>query len=67
MINVSINGEDHYVEDNTTVAALLEALKISIVGVAVERNREIVPKSTHKDAVLKDGDVLEIVRMTGGG
>lgn len=67
MINITINGEDHYIEDDTTVSALLKALKIDTTGTAVERNREIVPKSTHKDALLKDGDILEIVRMTGGG
>ena len=66
-IKITINGEDHYVEDKTTVSTLLETLKIDTTGTAVERNREIVPKSTHKDTLLKDGDVLEIVRMTGGG
>lgn len=66
-IKITINGEERDIEANTTVAELLEGLKISIVGTAVERNREIVPKSTHGETVLNDGDVLEIVRMTGGG
>jgi len=35
--------------------------------VAVERNREIVPKSTFARVVLSDGDALEIVQFVGGG
>lgn len=36
-------------------------------GVAVERNREIVPKSEHAMTVLEDGDRLELVQFVGGG
>jgi thiamine biosynthesis protein ThiS len=35
--------------------------------VAVERNREIVPRSTLGDVQLAEGDVLEIVHFVGGG
>ncbi|MBE9528789.1 MAG: sulfur carrier protein ThiS, partial [Proteobacteria bacterium] len=42
-------------------------LDISTIGTAVELNREVVPKRTYAETVLKDGDVIEIIRMVGGG
>ena len=35
--------------------------------IAVERNEEIVPKSTYEQCILRDGDVVEIVSFVGGG
>ena len=36
-------------------------------GVAVARNRDVVPRNAYETTVLDDGDVLEVVRMVGGG
>lgn len=36
-------------------------------SVAVEKNEEIVPKSTYAETILKDGDVVEVVSFVGGG
>lgn len=55
------------VENGTTVAALLALLDIDAVGIAIELNREIVPKSQYLNTALKDNDILEVVRMAGGG
>lgn len=67
-MNVVINGEDHYdLPSGMTVAALLAYLKLPVKKIAVERNREIVPKSTFDTAVLADGDRLEIIHFIGGG
>lgn len=45
----------------------LEVQNYDITKIAVERNGEIVPKSTYKFVVLDDEDTLEIVRFVGGG
>lgn len=66
-MNVRINGEEKEISGDTTIEALLIALDIKPVGIAVEVNREIVPKRLHGVTPLKDGDAVEIVRMTGGG
>ncbi|MBI4949253.1 MAG: sulfur carrier protein ThiS [Deltaproteobacteria bacterium] len=66
-MRVRVNGEDKEAQNGSTLKALLEALDIRPESIAVEVNREIVPKRTWENAVLKDGDVIEIVRMTGGG
>ena len=66
-MRVKVNGEDREVPGDTTVAALLPMLGIEGGRVAVEVNREIVPKSEHGTHVLDEGDQLEIVTMVGGG
>ena len=50
-----------------TLADLLASLGIDGRRVAVERNREIAPKSLWSQIVLAEGDQLEIVQFVGGG
>ncbi|WP_176781914.1 sulfur carrier protein ThiS [Ruminococcus sp.] len=45
----------------------LEENSISPQRIAVELNEEILPKANYADAVLEDGDVVEIVNFVGGG
>ena len=66
-MRLEVNGEPRDVPAGTTVAGLLELLELGARPVAVERNREIVPRSTHGQALLADGDEIEIVTMVGGG
>ena len=66
-MNLFVNGEAKTAPDSVTVAAFLEALGLPQKGVAVERNREIVPKSRYADTVLAEGDRIEIVQFVGGG
>ncbi|MBS3961774.1 MAG: sulfur carrier protein ThiS [Sandarakinorhabdus sp.] len=62
-----LNGERRTFAAGTTIAALVESLALPAGRVAVERNREIAVKSSWADAVLADGDQLEIVHFVGGG
>ena len=66
-MNLFLNGEQSTAPDSVTVAALLEKLGLPQKGVAVERNREIVPKSAYGATVLSEGDRIEIVQFVGGG
>ena len=50
-----------------TVALLVERLGLDARKVAIERNLEIVPRSTYGATVVGDGDRLEIVNFVGGG
>jgi sulfur carrier protein len=50
-----------------TIKELLEYLKINTTMVAVELNREIVPRSDHPSRNLSPGDQIEIVHFVGGG
>ena len=61
-----VNGEERDLAV-ATVAELLETLEVWQRYVAVELNREIVPKSEHATCTLTEGDRIEIVTMVGGG
>jgi thiamine biosynthesis protein ThiS len=50
-----------------TLAALIESLNMKPDRVAVELNREIVPRNLWPETPLKEGDRLEIVHFVGGG
>ena len=66
-IRVRVNGEELALPQGASVSHLLEKLKVSVPRCAVERNREIVPKSSYGSESLAEGDILEIVELVGGG
>jgi len=71
-MRVHINGEEHAFPDPAppaqfTLASLIEALEMKSDRVAVELNRDIVPRGRWPEMPLKDGDRLEIVHFVGGG
>lgn len=66
-MQIVLNGEAREVLEGVTVKELLAGLGLEGVLVAVERNEEIVPRTTHATAVLRDGDAIEIVHFVGGG
>ncbi len=61
-----INGQER-TTDAATVAVLVAELGMKGDRVAVELNREIVPRAAWEQATLRDGDRLEIVHFVGGG
>jgi thiamine biosynthesis protein ThiS len=66
-IAVTVNGEVREVPEGTSVAGLLALIGLDGRKVAVERNEEIVPRSTYAATALAAGDRLEIVHFIGGG
>lgn len=66
-IQLRINGEHRRVPAGLTIADLALELGLDPVKVAVERNLEVVPRSTLGQVRLEDGDELEIVHFVGGG
>jgi thiamine biosynthesis protein ThiS len=71
-MNLHINGEERSFADpaptaDFTLAALIESLAMKSDRVAVELNRDIVPRDRWPQTHLKDGDRLEIVHFVGGG
>ncbi len=67
MIALQINGRRVELDGPTTLIAYLERLGVSARAVAVELNGAIIERSAYEEAKLDDGDVVEIVRMVGGG
>jgi len=66
-VAVRVNGESKSVPPGLTIAALLREIGIDPKKVAVERNLEIVPRSTLDSVRAEDGDAFEIVHFVGGG
>ncbi len=64
--SITLNGEAR-TTPAATIADLVRELELAPEKVAVERNGEIVPRSTLEDAPLSEGDTLEIVHFVGGG
>ena len=62
-----MNGEARDVPDGLTVRGLVEHLGLTDGPVAVECNREVVPRARHATTALAAGDVVEIVHFVGGG
>jgi thiamine biosynthesis protein ThiS len=67
LIALTLNGEPHRIGKGCSVADLVRDIGLNPKKVAVERNLEIVPRSTLSDVILADGDILEIVHFVGGG
>lgn len=67
MIQVTVNGENREIPENSTVAHLVESLQLTGKRIAVEMNGEIVPKSQYADTPMNAGASLEIVVAVGGG
>jgi sulfur carrier protein len=67
MIQILLNGESRDIPPGTSVAGLVELLGHAGRRVAVEVNREIVPKSLHAERLLAEGDAVELVHALGGG
>jgi sulfur carrier protein len=65
-MKLSINGSEREIPDGLSVAALIAHLGLN-GPVAVERNREVVPRAEHVATKLQEGDRIEIVHFVGGG
>ena len=66
-LSVRINGEQRRVAAGSTIAAMVAEIGLDPARVAVERNLEIVPRSTLATVAVADGDAFEIVHFVGGG
>jgi thiamine biosynthesis protein ThiS len=66
-MQVTVNGTPKDVPAGLSVRGLLEHLELMGGPVAVEINRAIVPRATHADHVVNEGDTIEIVHFVGGG
>ena len=64
---LKVNGDSVEIDDGSNMGELLDILEIPKTKVAVELNGVVIPNSELLDKVLKDQDILEIVRAIGGG
>ena len=66
-IRLTVNGEPYELAAGATVSVLVAQLGYNTGAVAVERNREVVPRRDHCTTQLFPGDEVEVVTFVGGG
>jgi sulfur carrier protein len=64
---ITLNGDPYAVDGDLRLVALLERLKMRQGRVAVEINREIIPRASYPATMIKPGDNVEIINFVGGG
>ena len=66
-MTLTVNGEPKNVPEGLTLAQLVRELGLERNPIAVELNRQVVPRDRHGETRLAQGDRLEIVTLVGGG
>jgi thiamine biosynthesis protein ThiS len=66
-ISITVNGETREAASGVTVTELLQVLGIQGGRVAIERNRQILPRANWRETRVVEGDRYEIVQFVGGG
>jgi len=66
-MDILLNGQPATIEDDSTIARLLESQHLAQRRVAVEVNAHIIPRGQHAGYRLQAGDRVEIVQALGGG
>ncbi len=66
-MQITVNGENREYSIGTSLSELLKSIDIDERYVAVELNREIVPRMQFSEKLLMENDILEIVTFVGGG
>jgi thiamine biosynthesis protein ThiS len=66
-VGIRVNGEHRRVPGGVSITEMLNEIGIDPAKVAVERNLEIVPRSSLAEVCVEDGDDYEIVHFVGGG
>ena len=66
-VRVRLNGVETEVAEGATIGHLVDEVVRDRTRVAVERNREIVPRGSYDGTKVAQGDVIEVVTLVGGG
>jgi len=66
-MQIWVNGEAREIQEGRTLRDLVEELGLIPQGVAVEVNREVVPRGSHDEYRIQEDDRIEVVRAIGGG
>ncbi len=66
-MKIQLNGESRNIPDDSTAQTLVDLLELNGKRLAMELNREIVPRSVYADTPLHEDDQIEIVHAIGGG
>jgi len=66
-MEIIFNGKPRAISNDTSIQELLDQLRLDCLQVVVEHNRNIVPRQRFPEAILENGDILEVIHFVGGG
>jgi len=66
-MQIQLNGENFVLEEDININDFLKKLTIDKNKVAIELNKNVVPKNSYSNTVITNKDVVEIVTFIGGG
>jgi len=66
-MHINVNGQSLSIAQDSKLTDLINKLTLGGSRIAIELNREIVPRSSYETWILQDGDNVEIVQAIGGG
>ena len=64
---ITVNGKEYPHKKSSTLASVLDDLKINPKHMAIEQNGAIVPSESLKQTAVNAGDIIEIIQFVGGG
>jgi len=66
-VTITLNGDPFDISGPLTVSELLAKLEIDARRVAIEHNLVVIKRATFDEAIVSEGDQVEIVNFVGGG
>jgi thiamine biosynthesis protein ThiS len=66
-MQITVNGTPRDISEGSSLTDLLKQLNLNIETTIVELNRDVVAKTDYNATALTEGDILELVRLVGGG
>ncbi|ADY29695.1 sulfur carrier protein ThiS [Cellulophaga lytica] len=67
MVPINVNNKEHVVSSDTTIATLIQTLEITIFGVAIAINGNVIPKTDWSTTILQPHDNVLLIRPAQGG
>ena len=66
-MNITVNGNQQNCPSDTNIYQLLTILSMQDKRIAIEINKEVIPKGAFGSHMLNDGDIVELIQAIGGG
>ena len=66
-MNIIINGSQHSCPPDANLSELLQLLEMQDKKIALEINKEVIPRGEYDSYTLNEGDAIEIIQAIGGG
>ena len=66
-MNIIVNGSQHDCAPDESIPGLLLSLEMQDKKIALEINKEVIPKGEYDSYSLNEGDIIEIIQAIGGG